>query len=94
MIFHYDAKTLKLSIQTLEGTLIRAYSEDKTSAANNTKEYASDEIRFQNNKALLRGLIVVRDTNTGLYGIQRYENGKYLLKYLVQNITISNLLKV
>jgi len=73
----YDETTLKLSIKTLEGTLIRAYSEDEPTAANNTKDYASDEIRFQNNKALLRNVLVVRDFNTGLYGLKRYENGAY-----------------
>ena len=74
----YNAETLTLSIQTLEGTLIRAYSESNGAAANNFKDYASDEIRFQNNKALLRDVVVVRDMNTGLYGLERYENGSFV----------------
>lgn len=74
----YNAETLTLSIQTLEGTLIRAYSESNGAAANNFKDYASDEIRFQNNKALLRDVVVVRDMNTGLYGLERYENGAFV----------------
>lgn len=70
----YNEQTMKLSIQTLEGTLIRAYSETNQAAANNQREYTTDEIRFQNNKALLRNLLVVKDQNTGLYGIEKYDD--------------------
>ncbi len=65
----YDETTLKLSIQTLEGSLIRTYQNSHPNAA---KEGFSDEIRFQNNKALLRGLVIVKDPVTGLYGIDKY----------------------
>ncbi len=70
----YDETTLKLSIQTLEGSLIRIFSEAEENAANNDRSYTTDEIRFQNNKALLRGLIIVKDQNTGLYGISKYND--------------------
>ena len=68
----YNETTLKLTIQTLEGSIIRSFNEAEKTAANNTREYASDAIRFQNNKALLRGLIIVKDPVTGLYGINKY----------------------
>ena len=68
----YDETTLKLSIQTLEGTAIRAFSDMNKNAVTSTKDAFSDVVTFQNNKALLRNIVIVKDPNTGLYGIEKY----------------------
>ena len=70
----YDETTLKLSISTLEGTAIRAFSEMNPNAITSTKDAFSDVVTFQNNKALLRNIIIVKDPNTGLYGIEKYNS--------------------
>ena len=73
-LIEYDEATLKLSIQTLEGSLIRAFTAAEPNAAVNSKDNISDAVRFQNNKALLRSLIIVKDPVTGLYGINKYKS--------------------
>ena len=68
----YDETTLKLSIQTLEGTAIRAFSDMHPNAVANSEEAFPDDVTFQNNKALLRNIVIVKDPNTGLYGFDKY----------------------
>jgi len=68
----YDENTLKLSIVTLDGTVIRAFSDMNKNAVTSTKDAFSDVVTFQNNKALLRNIVIVKDPNTGLYGIEKY----------------------
>jgi hypothetical protein len=68
----YDENTLKLSIVTLDGTVIRAFSDMNKNAVTSAKDAFSDVVTFQNNKALLRNIVIVKDPNTGLYGIEKY----------------------
>lgn len=68
----YDENTLKLSIVTLDGTVIRAFSDMNKNAVTSDKDAFSDVVTFQNNKALLRNIVIVKDPNTGLYGIEKY----------------------
>ncbi len=68
LLIDYYPETNTVSISTLP--YLTAYYERSISNASLENSDFSDQIKFNNEKALLKSLIVVKDENTGLYGVE------------------------
>ena len=73
LVFVYNKNTNTVQITTLP-YLSASYEKNVTNCSLSESKL-SEEIIFNNQKALLYNLIVVKDANTGLFGVSMSENG-------------------
>ena len=77
-VINFSSETNDIKITTLpylttsyEKAVSNSYITDKEAEGQK-----ADALTFNNQKALLEGLVVVRDENTGLVGVGKYDNGE------------------